>query len=51
LQELVIGKLVEGKNGMHNANVLGLVMSVIFVAMMCIITIQVKKAQKNYVSG
>jgi sugar phosphate permease len=47
VQEEVIGSLLEGKNGMHNANLLGLAMSVLFVLIMLVVSWQVRVAQKK----
>jgi sugar phosphate permease len=50
LQELVIGQIVGGKNGMRNANLLGLAMSIAFVTTMLVVMLMVKNAQKKYVA-
>jgi sugar phosphate permease len=47
LQEEVIGQLMKGENGMRNANILGLSMSVLFVIAMAFVTMQVRNAQKK----
>ncbi|MFA6449171.1 MAG: MFS transporter, partial [bacterium] len=47
LQALIIGRLLEGDNGMRNANVLGLCVSVAFVFLMLIVMMQIKRAEKR----
>ncbi len=50
VQEEVISKMMEGDNGIHNANVLGLAMSVLFVVAMVFVSMQVKSAHKKHIN-